>query len=144
MLVTNLRDFGLVGGDGVGGPATLETFRLAEDADDFWSKVERPRAFARAVDAVLGEYPARALFQRAALAEPKDLAWLLASYARDGLARVEAAGDAPSLLTRPVGAGGTARDPVQGRARGPLFPLDASFGAGVDSNYRLHACLITP
>ena len=31
------------------------------------------------------------------LAEPKDLAWLLASYARDGLARVEAAGDAPAL-----------------------------------------------
>ena len=29
--------------------------------------------------------------------EPADLAWLLASYARDGLARVEAAGDAPSL-----------------------------------------------
>ena len=29
--------------------------------------------------------------------EPRDLAWLLASYARDGLARVEAAGDAPSL-----------------------------------------------
>ena len=40
---------------------------------------------------------ARALSHRAALAEPKDLAWLLASYARDGLARVEAAGDAPSL-----------------------------------------------
>ena len=34
-----------------------------------------------------------------ALAEPKDLAWLLASYARDGLARVEAAGDAPALAT---------------------------------------------
>ena len=34
---------------------------------------------------------------RAALTEPKDLAWLLASYARDGLARVEAAGDAPQL-----------------------------------------------
>ena len=32
-----------------------------------------------------------------ALAEPKDLAWLLASYARDGLARVEAAGDSASL-----------------------------------------------
>ena len=29
--------------------------------------------------------------------EPRDLAWLLASYARDGLARVEAAGNAPSL-----------------------------------------------
>ena len=45
----------------------------------------------------LGEYLARVLSHRAALAEPKDLAWLLASYARDGLARVEAAGDAPSL-----------------------------------------------
>ena len=47
----------------------------------------------------LGEYLARALSHRAALAEPKDLAWLLASYARDGLARVEAAGDVPSLGT---------------------------------------------
>ena len=33
----------------------------------------------------------------ATLVEPRELAWLLASYARDGLARVEAAGDAPSL-----------------------------------------------
>ena len=33
------------------------------------------------------------------MAEPKDLAWLLASYARDGLARVEAADSAPPLLT---------------------------------------------
>ena len=43
VLVTNLRDFVLVGADGSGGPARLEPFRLAEDADDFWSKVERPR-----------------------------------------------------------------------------------------------------
>ena len=35
--------------------------------------------------------------QRAAPAEPKDLARLLASHARDGLARVEAAGEAPAL-----------------------------------------------
>ena len=45
----------------------------------------------------LGEYLSRALSNRAALVEPRDLAWLLASYARDGLARVEAAGNAPSL-----------------------------------------------
>ena len=98
VLVTNLRDFVLVGADGVGGPAKLETFRLADDADDFWRKVETPRAFARKVGAGLGEYLARVLSHRAALAEPKDLAWLLASYARDGLARVEAAGDITSLL----------------------------------------------
>ncbi len=99
VLVTNLRDFVLVGGYGGGGPVKLEAFRLAEDADDFWRKVETPRAFAREVGAGLGEYLARALAHRAALAEPKDLAWLLASYARDGLARIEAAGDTPSLVT---------------------------------------------
>ena len=45
----------------------------------------------------MGEYLSRALAHRTALTEPKDPAWLLASYARDALHRVEAAGDAPSL-----------------------------------------------
>ena len=49
------------------------------------------------MDLGLGEYLSRALSHRATLVEPKDLAQLLASYARDGLWRVEAAGDAPSL-----------------------------------------------
>ena len=99
VLVTNLRDFVLVGADASGDPAKLETFRLAENADDFWRRLEKPRAFAREAGAGLGEYLCRALSHRAALVEPKDLAWLLASYARDGLARVEAAGDAPPLVT---------------------------------------------
>ena len=98
VLVTNLRNFVLVGADAQGSPAKLETFTLAEDAEDFWRNVETPRAFARKVGAGLGEYLARVLSHRAALAEPKDLAWLLASYARDGLARVEAAGNVSSLL----------------------------------------------
>ena len=97
VLVTNTRDFVLMGEDAAGRAAKLETFRLADSADDFRRKLEHPRAFAREVGAGLGEYLCRALSHRAALAEPKDLAWLLASYARDGLARVEAAGDAPSL-----------------------------------------------
>ena len=97
VLVTNLRDFILMGEDVSGKPAKLETFRLARNADDFQNRLEKPRAFARAVGAGLGEYLARALSHRAALNEPKDLAWLLASYARDGLARVEAA-DNETLL----------------------------------------------
>ena len=97
VLVTNARDFVLVGEDAAGRPAKLETFRLADSADDFDRRLEEPRAFARKVGAGLGEYLCRALSHRAALAEPKDLAWLLASYARDGLARVEAAGDAAAL-----------------------------------------------
>ena len=99
VLVTNLRDFVLIGEDAAGRTAKLETFRLADSADDFWRKLEKPCAFAHDAGAGLGEYLARALAHRAALAEPKDLAWLLASYARDGLARVEAAGDAPALAT---------------------------------------------
>ena len=87
----------LLGEDSEGRPAKLETFRLADSAADFETKLQHPRAFARDAGATLGEYLSRALSHRAALAEPRDLARLLASYARDGLARVEAAGDAPSL-----------------------------------------------
>ena len=99
VLVTNTRDFVLIGEDAAGHPARLEAFRVAESADDFRRKLDKPRAFADAVGAGLVEYLARALSHQAVLAEPKDLAWLLASYARDGLARVEAADDAPALAT---------------------------------------------
>ena len=98
VLVTNTRDFVLLGEDAYGRPKKLETFRLAGSEDEFESGLERPRAFARRVGAGLGEYLCRALSHSATLAEPRDLAWLLASYARDGLARVEAAGDTMSLV----------------------------------------------
>ena len=97
VLVTNLREFALVGPDPDGRETTLESFCLAESADDLHRKLEKPRVFAREVGPGLGEYLSRALSHRAAIAEPKDLAWLLASYARDGLARVETAGDSRSL-----------------------------------------------
>ena len=97
VLVTNTRDFVLLGEDASGRPAKLETFRLADSAGAFEARLGKPRAFAREVGARLGEYLSRALSHRAALVEPKDVAWLLASYARDALARVEEAGDEPSL-----------------------------------------------
>ncbi len=97
VLVTNARDFVMVGEDARGQPVRLETFRLADSAADFVERLEHPRAFANDVGVGLGEYLCRALSNAASLAEPKDLAWLLASYARDGLARVERAGDPASL-----------------------------------------------
>ena len=97
VLVTNTRDFVLLGEDSAGQPTKLETFRIAESVTDFESRLQTPCAFANNVGAALGEYLSRALSHRATLVEPKDLAQLLASYARDGLGRVEAAGDAPSL-----------------------------------------------
>ena len=84
VLVTNYRDFVLVGEDATGRPAKLETLRLADSAEEFNQKLQQPRAFAGRVGAGLGEYLLRALSHRATLVEPRDLAWLLASYARDG------------------------------------------------------------
>ena len=81
VLVTNTRDFVLLGEDAQGNPV----------------KLQHPRSFANSVGPALAEYLGRALSHRSTLAEPRDLARLLASYARDGLARVEASGDAPSL-----------------------------------------------
>ena len=97
VLVTNARDFVLVGEDAAGQPVRLETFRIAGSEAEFNAKLERPRALANEVGAGLGEYLGRVLSHSASLTEPKDLAWLLASYARDGLARVEVAGDTASL-----------------------------------------------
>ena len=97
VLVTNTRDFVLLGEDVEGNPAKLETFRLAETADEFEYKLEKPRLFTSESGPELGEYLFRAVSHRASIVEPRELALLLASYARDGLARVETAGDAGSL-----------------------------------------------
>jgi hypothetical protein len=97
VLVTNARDFVLMGEDAAGQPVRLETFRIAASEAEFNAKLEKPRALANEVSAGLGEYLGRVLSHSASLTEPKDLAWLLASYARDGLARVEVAGDTTSL-----------------------------------------------
>ena len=97
VLVTNTREFVLLGEGPADHSAKLETFRLAADESEFDRRLEAPRTFARQIGTSLGEYLGRALSHRTAIAEPKDLAWLLASYARDGLSRVEAAGNAPAL-----------------------------------------------
>ncbi len=97
VLATNQREFRLVAVEASGAASALESFSLAGTEGAFARKLEHPRAFARESGAALGEYLCRALSHRATLVDPKDVAWLLASYARDGLARVEAAGDLPSL-----------------------------------------------
>ena len=120
VLVTNYRDFLLVGEDVDGNPARLESFRLAADAEDFERQLEKPRTFAGRVGVGLGEYLRRVLSHRARLAEPRDLAELLASHARDALARVEGA-EGERVEGRGVGGGegGSAASPL-GAVRGAL------------------------
>ena len=97
VLVTDTREFVLVGKDETGKQTILECFSLAGSVDEFNRRLETPRSFAREVSVGLVEYLSRALSHRTTLAEPKDLAWLLASYARDGLSRIEAVNESSSL-----------------------------------------------
>lgn len=99
VIVTNLRDFLIIGEDSDGRAAKREHFSLASDAVSFWQLISTPKKSAEQIGRAFGEYLKRALTQSVALREPKDLAWFLASYARDALQRVEAAGELPALAT---------------------------------------------
>jgi hypothetical protein len=98
VLVTNYRDFLLVGRGADGNPVHLETYRLAKSESDFWNSAQHPRQMAEAHGAQFTEYLKRVLLYAAPLARPEDVAWFLASYARDAKARVEKI-DLPALAT---------------------------------------------
>jgi hypothetical protein len=99
VIISNLRDFIIIG-EGPNGDATkLEGFRLAPDAKAFWDMVASPRKSAEHIGSAFGEYLKRALTQSVQLREPKDVAWFLASYARDALQRVDKAGNLPALAS---------------------------------------------
>ncbi len=90
VLVTNLRDFLLIGRDQFGRRTGFEHFSLALDERRFW---ELARSGPRKELAERFElFLKRVLLHRATLTQPKDVAWFLASYARDALARIDAGG----------------------------------------------------
>ena len=99
VIVTNLRDFLIIGEGPTGRPEKREHFQLARDEKSFWELVATPRKSAEQFGRAFGEYLKRALTQSVALREPKDLAWFLASYARDALERVEAKRELPGLAS---------------------------------------------
>ena len=89
VLVTNYREFLLVGRDSQGAPQLRERFTLADSVAAFW--LATPSALAAQRGERLAEYLRRALLSNAPLADPRDVAWFLASYARDARSRIEAA-----------------------------------------------------
>ncbi|MBI4479578.1 MAG: N-6 DNA methylase [Acidobacteria bacterium] len=89
VLATNYRDFILVARDAEGKPAKLEPFRLAESEAAFWVAAETPRATANRLGQRFTGYLQRVMLHSAQLAAPEDVAWFLASYARDAKARIE-------------------------------------------------------
>jgi len=97
VLVTNYRDFLLLRRGDNGNPIRLESFQLAPDEKSFWRIAAQPRKAARELGERFEEYLKRVLLTNAELKNPKDVAFFLASYARDARARVENAGDLPAL-----------------------------------------------
>lgn len=89
VLVTNFRDFVLLGEDENEQPRTLETFRLAQTPEEFNRKLGDPGAYANESGVALCEYLYRTMNHASPLVTPKDLAPLLAQYARIALSRVE-------------------------------------------------------
>ena len=97
VLVTNYRSFLLLKRGDNGNPVRLESFQLAPDEKSFWLAAAHPRKTADALGERFAEYLKRVMLHNAPLNNPKDVAFFLASYARDARARVETAGDLPAL-----------------------------------------------
>jgi hypothetical protein len=89
--VTNLRDFLLLSYDASGQPTVLETYRLAATESDFWKATSTPEHHAKHHGDRFTEYLQRVMLHAAPIVTPKDLAWILALYAREARARVESA-----------------------------------------------------
>ena len=97
VLVTNYRDFLLIGRDQFGHRLNLEHFTLADSPEEFWKLTAAPGKKLAPLALRFEEFLKRVLLHNAPLTQPKDVAWFLASYARDALARIEAAGTIPAL-----------------------------------------------
>lgn len=97
VLVTNYRDFLLLGRDAQGNPLPMESYTLADKEAVFWQLAEHPKATADWQGERFCEYLARVMQSNVPLSAPQDLAWFLASYARDAKARVETHKDLAAL-----------------------------------------------
>src|SRR5579871_3340484 len=94
VLVTNYRDFALVARSPDGSPDLLERYRLAEDEAAFWKRAAAAYEVTDAQGERFADYLRRVMLHAAPVAAPQEVAWFLASYAREARARLEHAADA--------------------------------------------------
>jgi hypothetical protein len=99
VLVTSYREFVLVGYDADGKAKPLESYSLASSEKEFWALASQPRKAAAAHGERLTDFLKRAMLRQAQIVAPQELAWFLASYAREARARVEEGGELPALVT---------------------------------------------
>ena len=97
VLVTNYRNFCLIGQNENGEMLELESYSLADNDINFWTQIMHPRKMAEEHKERFPEYLKRVMMHAAPIASPEDVAWFLASYARDAKVRIEKT-DLPALL----------------------------------------------
>jgi hypothetical protein len=98
VLVTNYRDFELLERDAAGAIVVVERFSFDRKTDAFFGwAAERRRPEDEAIAVGFCEFLQRVLLRRAPLADPKSVAFFLASYAREALARIESRASLPAL-----------------------------------------------
>lgn len=99
VLVTNLREFLLLEADEQGQPIYRERYAVGASEAEFWQLAapEQREATVAAHGARLTEFLRRVLLYKAPITAPDELARFLASYAREGLFRLEQSADLPAL-----------------------------------------------
>ncbi len=89
VLVTNLREFLLIGRDENGQPIRLESFKLADTEDEFWSLAAHPGLAVSTAESGFEEYLRRVQLHEADISHPEELARFISSYAREALGRID-------------------------------------------------------
>lgn len=140
VLVTNFRSFVVIGEDEFGRRVTREQFDLAHDEQSFWALTAGPSRLPADIRLRFREFLHRLLLLHATLTQPRDVALMLASLARDCRARLEAAAAQdkararqPSLLET----GGRA-SPLVDRLDDVRETLEAALGIRFDTDRGMH------
>ena len=96
VLVTNYKDFVLVGQDAYGDKVVLEKYSLAPNEVAFWQLAGTTKTLSDDSSDQFTDFLLRVCLHAAPLTSPADVAWFLASYAREARHRV-ATGNASAL-----------------------------------------------
>jgi hypothetical protein len=85
VLVTNYREFRLIGENANAQPIELDRYSLASDEAAFWAMTAKPGPAVQRHAVHFAEFLQRVMMTAAPLARAEDIAWFIASYARDAL-----------------------------------------------------------
>ena len=97
LLITNYRDFLVIARQADGAAKQLEGYSLASTEQAFWAEVSDPHTLAQRHSGRFEEFLERAMLHNAPISDPADLAWFLASYAREAKSRVAQASNLNAL-----------------------------------------------